>query len=550
MELTVEGLRGILQSTTVELSDKITLFTGPNGSGKSSMLQALQTLVTREKMPVPDLKQKDAALIVNDQTKTAKAALKYEGGTIDIKWPSCKMSGPEFNCSVYAAGWALPVNIPPKHLTAIIGVLPSREDFDAEVAGMEHLDLPADDVWNKIATDGWDNTHAYAVETGKNLKRDWERMAGTSWLPANASNWVPEHWTGKPIEELEQAERTAQKLFEHAMKSQGVSEKERADLQILADDFYKGVPQQKINELNAELNTVNTQLSKAQAALEAIPRAVNPGHAYECWNCKAMGVIKDGALIQAPDVKVATEDAQACKQRIDEQGILIGMLQENRDSITLKLKEARIIADRSEQAHKRVNTLGVDPEPDISADDARAELQLCQQRIQAHKVKIECDETAAALHVNTYLQAVLCPEGLRKIVAGTKLESFNGLLASICEQAEWPLIQLDEFLDVRFNNRPYVLASPGEKFAVNACLQIAIATLDKSELLIIDGVDLLDDVLRYGLITVLDNLQIPSVIGCKFTTEDQAPDLAEHGLGLTYWCGSSTVKPVRAKAVA
>jgi hypothetical protein len=124
------------------------------------------------------------------------------------------------------------------------------------------------------------------------------------------------------------------------------------------------------------------------------------------------------------------------------------------------------------------------------------------------------------------------------------------LLTNICRTAEWPHIILDEYLYIRLDGQPYALLSESEKFLANAALQIAIAQVDGSEIIIVDGIDVLvDRSLRNGLVSVLLGLAVPVIVGCAFNSESEVPDLGDFG-GIAYWCENGTARMMHQKVAA
>lgn len=543
MNLIVEHFLGI-KKAGIKLSDKITLIAGPNGSGKTSMIQALQCLVTGEPIPLPGLKKKDAKALVHNDETSGRALLVSDADTeIGIGWPSCKVGGTKFTCSPYAAGMSLPACIPAKDLTAILGVLPTFQDFESELMLPDQSKV----IWTKIQQSGWDQAHAQAMQTGRDLKREWEKLSGENWGVNQAKGWTPADYIEQTEEELQAALKTAQKLYEHAIKAEAIDEKEKQNLQRIANEYDTVLS--KIKNLTAEISATSVELTKAQGLLQELPKILNQEQAYECWHCKKLGIIQDGRLIEAPDTKQSQDDIDALRGRQMMQNTKIRTLQEKREELNVSLRETKNRLTQCEAARKKLNEVILDAPPAaLSQNDARSEVELCQKRILAYKTKGECDELYELLGYNSIICAVLHPDGLRKQVLAAKLANFNELLAIICETAGWPAVTIDEYLDIRFNQRPYVLLSVGEKFAVNAVLQIALAKMDGSQILIMDGFDVLDSKYRNGLITILDSLPIPTVIGCTFGAESDVPNF--EGLGLTYWCENGGVVQISKELVA
>ena len=546
MQLTVENFRGI-KHASLKLSSGITLIAGQNGSGKTSIIQALQCLVTGETLPISGLKKKDAKALVNDSDKSGRAMLDWctEGET-EIKWPSCKVTGPSFKCSPYAAGFALPATIPAKDLTEILGVLPTKEEFLAEVPTLD-TDL-SEKIWETVTTVGWDNAHSQSITSGRDLKRDWEKLSGENWGVEKAVAWAPVDFVDKSIYELQTGLLSAEKMYHHAIKSEAFDEKEKQELEKLASELDDA--KAKIKGINTMISSNWEELTKAQSLLQELPGILNEQQGYECWKCGTYGVLLNGTLIEAPDTRKTEQDVTAARQRVDEQEKIIEGFKTLHGDLNVSLRLADTKLASCQDAKKKLSMVVLDtPAPGLSSADARAEVELCRRRLHAYKIKQECDEIREALGMNSYISSVLNPDGLRKQVLSAKLASFNELLSVVCEIAEtWPLIELDESLEVRLDDRPYVLLSKGEQFAVNAGLQIALTKLDKSKIVIIDGADILDSKLRSGLFNILENIPIPSVVGCTANSASDLVVLEEPGY--QYWCQDSSIVSLTLEAAS
>lgn len=555
MELTVQNFRGI-SNATMPLHPKMTLIGGQVGAGKTSMIQALQALLTDQAIPIEGMKKKDAKALVRKGAKSGYASLTWknkqseadnqpvqlpESSKAEVYWPKLEKTGDQFLCSPYAAGILTPAKVSPKELTQIIGVLPTKEDFLTEQDMMKTVygisDEQIEKLWSNIQKSGWDVEQSRIEEIGRGLKRDWEKLAGQNWGVNIAKEFKPEHYVDQTPAELDLALKTAEKIYEHTIKSQAIDEKVKEELQKLETKLNDGSVQKLIDISTQELEGVNAELSKAQALMKELPAIVNDQQAYECdkshGGCGMLGVIKDGKLQQAPDPNKAKEDASALRARVAEQGKIIQELQEKRDTIVLSIRECKSLLVRCEDAKKQLNQVVLDaPAPGVSIEDAKAEVELSRKRIAAYKICAECHEIKDLLFGNEFLSGWLSPAGVRRQVLVQKLATFNELLSIICETAGWPEVKLDDDLEIRFNDFPYVLISTGQQFAVNVVLQIAITRLDGSQIIVIDGIQVLGD-LEDGLLNMLANFPIPSVLGYTYKQPNELRQLNDHGK--SYW---------------
>jgi energy-coupling factor transporter ATP-binding protein EcfA2 len=548
-QLEISNFRGI-KDAKIKIHPQLTLVTGNIGAGKSSVLQAMRALATGLSLPIEGLKKKDVAVLIKDShlmnaetvNEKGKISFAWAGGKIEISYPSCKVSGKTIKCSTYAAGFALPTNIPSKDLSKLLGILPTNQDFiDYVVAPMAGPDfnIPVEQIWESIERTGWDETHAKTVGKGQSLKDEWKKLSGQTYYAVQSRDFVPEFYIPDSTHEsLTAALESSQKVYDYAVKSLALGEREREELQNLS--VSQPAIEAKLGELSEKLKAVTSELTQAQNMLDVIPKAVNPQQAYECWSCHKFGTIHKGKLVEAQDPKAAEADAKASRTKVDDQQAVIKSLTDERNLINTQLGEARRDLDKAKDAAKKLNTAVVDAPPTVTPDQARADVELGRKRIDALKVKTECDDIFKMLVVNQYLCEQLGPEGLRKEILGTRLAPFNGLLQDLCTKAGWPVIHLDELLTPRFAGRPFIALSTGQQMTVNALLQVAITKLDQSQMIIIDEFGLLDRPYRNGLLTILLDQNIPAVLGCTYSDRSEVPQISE--FGEAYWCENGEVE--------
>ncbi len=545
MKLHIQDVVKIVKAE-IDIADGITLIAGDNEQGKTSVLMSLASLVTGEAVPFPEVTKKDARFLVNStgNAKSAMATLATKGGTAVVKWPSCKVDAPEKLSSVYAAGLKEPTKIPSHELTKLLGILPTKEQFVAEMDTIalqcEDIGAVVEGVWSKIQSTSWDAAHEQAVARRQSLKQEWARSAGIPWAGDTAAGtWKPEHFVpGKTLEELEGALKSEEKIFEFALKSEALNERERENLQELAAK----VPdlQSKIEESFHRGAEIQDRIVEAQELLKQLPKILNSQKIYHCWSCKAANALKGERLVE-PSIQVPEEEIAAANARYEQQEAAIRELQELRRDEEVNQRTLQAQLAESNNAQKKLTETNLDAVSEASVDDARVNVELCRKQIAAFKAAKECKEIFDSHATCHFLCAVLSPDGLRKIVLGASLEKFNDLLAVICENAEWPLITVDEFLKFYFGGYPYAFLSKGAKYAVNAALQIAFAKLDGSKVLIFDGVDIMGTELRSGLFKILECIPLRSVVGCRYDNISEVPEAFAES---AYWCQGGVVTPV------
>ena len=120
----------------------------------------------------------------------------------------------------------------------------------------------------------------------------------------------------------------------------------------------------------------------------------------------------------------------------------------------------------------------------------------------------------------------------------------------LCDAAEWKDVAVDPAMTLTYGGRPYALLSTSEQYRVRAVLAVAMARLDGSDLVVIDAADVLDGETRSGLFAMLEEAELAALVCMTLTRRGQCPDLAELGLGCSYWIEAGVCDALRTTAGA
>jgi hypothetical protein len=116
------------------------------------------------------------------------------------------------------------------------------------------------------------------------------------------------------------------------------------------------------------------------------------------------------------------------------------------------------------------------------------------------------------------------------------LDGFNRTqLAPLAAAADWSPVTVDPDMAIAYGGRAHALLSTSEQYRVRAVLQLALARLDKSAMVVLDAADVLDGTTRSGLFQMLDQAGLPALVCMTLTRPAHVPDLAAAGLGASYW---------------
>jgi hypothetical protein len=94
------------------------------------------------------------------------------------------------------------------------------------------------------------------------------------------------------------------------------------------------------------------------------------------------------------------------------------------------------------------------------------------------------------------------------------------------------------------------LCSTSEQYRVRAVLQVAMADLDHSAMVVLDAADVLDGPTRSGLFALLVEASMPALVCMTLSRREQVPDLAAAELGASYWIEGGVAQPLHELAEA
>ena len=171
---------------------------------------------------------------------------------------------------------------------------------------------------------------------------------------------------------------------------------------------------------------------------------------------------------------------------------------------------------------------------DGDVDRLRETGKRAEIRLKAFLAKGAADAVHTQIYYNDRAVKILAPEGLRASKLRTRLDDFNSELITLSHVAGWRSATVQPDMTLSYGTRPYPLLSASEQYRVRACLQVAMAKLDKSDIVILDAADILDGAMRRGLIDMLIVAEIPALVCMTVSREDQIPDLRKSGIGHSY----------------
>jgi hypothetical protein len=554
--------------------DPIALVAGPNGAGKTSFAQAIAAVLTGEAL-LRGVSKQIAGVLVRGSQASGAATVQTESGTARVDWPACtrrtERQPPE--ASRFAAGIVSVADLPPAERTrAFAEVLkadPTRDDLAAAIG--EHVELDDEAVtaavWDLIERSGWDGALAARRERGAELKGQWRQITGANYGSRVAASWRRELEDERRTEaELAAVFEAARREHERAVGSSAASAADRQRMTELAG--AQGDRNKALVDAEAAVAAAEAEVAKAREARRALPSGEQSEAEVGCPSCGTMLVVRRGAsLLDPPALELAGTTPKLTAAEVKERRMALATADgqiANREDVLRVAQRARSVADVELQAaiDAGLALAALPPASDHQVDPAatRAALDRAESYNAEVRAKRRADEIADRIAGNEIVLDLLAPDGLRARKLGAVVELFNERLAWLCAAAGWRPLTIDTELELAYGGRRYPLLSASEQFRVRVILQVAMAKLDGSALVLIDAADILDGPGRADLFELLRTAGVPAIVCMTLARREQAPDLAVAGLGRTYWIegpadvaralGAGVTAPIERQAAA
>jgi hypothetical protein len=565
----------------------IALAAGLNNQGKTSLVQAFQAVLTGQALALFGLTKKDADVLVHDGAEKAQVRISAgDDGGVQMEWPECRLislpGDKPPQASVFAAGLSSIATMTKaeeraKALESYLKSTPAREDLAAELGEVfteavgteERASRDLDRLWKRIETDGWDAVHAEQVTRRRDAGRDWEKITGERFGSDKAPRWQPKEWR-LGLEETEEEElarrlQAANTRLEQAIRAEAAGGAEIARLQELARDA--GIRKNGHAAAAALLAAAGAALTKAHAALEAIP-VIPEAATVACphQECKRPILIRQPnratiILEKPPEIPGdRSKQAEAIKamrlQRADAE-IVVEQCQTAKSAATRAFQDADRALEEALQAELALEAAKSKPKSDISVAVAREHQETARNDLALWRKFTEAEKLANLWLLLDRVIKVLAPTGLRQTKLAQAIELFNrSQLAPLCEVARWEPVAITEDLGVTYGGRPFSQLSESWQFRAGVILQVAMALLDGSSMVVIDRIDRMDDDGRNGLFTLLVHVRLPALVTMMARSQKERsqkgriPDLSEKGLGASYWITDGVTQLIAEKAAA
>jgi hypothetical protein len=296
-------------------------------------------------------------------------------------------------------------------------------------------------------------------------------------------------------------------------------------------------------------------LARAQNERAALPSG-NADTGLPCPHCGAFVVVRrvDLTTVRLEMAEMESVTTAELKQRRQAIAAADGTIA----NLTAALRDADRAVDRARvdmqvALDAKVRVEAMPPATSDGGDVATTEAALDQarRRLAAWRQKRDADAIQQKIAGNDLVLDILAPEGLRARKLARVLELFNlAQLGRLSLAGGWSQVTVDAEMALAYGGRPFPLLSTSEQYRVHALLQVAMAHLDGSAMVVIDAADVLDGTTRAGLFAMLQEAGLPALVCLTLTRRDQVPDLEAHELGTSYWLDSGVAQALNPPAEA
>lgn len=556
MKFEVNNFRGCAKAV-IELTPEqpIALVAAPNAGGKSSIAQAIGVVLSGKCLPFEGMTSKDAGSLVKLGNGNGSVYLTGLEGRAKATYPEAKYftEGTPPTSTAVAVQFQSLTNFTQINraaaLQVMLDVLPTEDDLKKALANIEISEPKINETWNQVKKHGWDKAYELNNNTGKELKGRFRQTTNVNWGSDQGAKFLPPNWEsdldGVSVETLEAELTTERAALEDLLKIEAIDEHKSNELL----ERFGGLDKLK-KELEEKRREEERQNSAVQALMQEekkLPRPPAKENEIECSFCGKHGVVKSGKLVavkSVTDEEIAkmNQDLEEMKEKIKEAKIV----EAEAGNAALKL---RLEIDEAVKAHdKYIANSGTKKRDEAAIEKQRTIVSRCEKRLAARKTKLEAESLHNSIMESIRIQDVLHKDGLRAHKLNVKLAEFNEKnIKPLCEAAGYKSINIDEDFRITYDGRIYDLVSKSEQYRVRMILQIAMAQLDNSAVLVFDEADILDREGRSGLMSVIQSIGIPSIICMTMDSVSDVPNLADFGIGQSYWIENDTAEIIPAQ---
>lgn len=547
MRIQVSNFRKI-EDADIDFSN-LAIVAGNNEQGKSSLAQAVTSVITNNGNPF-GLTKAEITKMINKGQEVASAKVETGTGNSHMTWPHLTFTangeaprGSLTSCGAIRIGM-LSSKERGKLIIEALRAEPTEADLQIALNGA----IPDPEIktlWASIKKAGWDAMSMQYLDNAKTLKGQWREVTSETWGVQKAVSWRPlaanEEMLGRQLKEVEEELKVFEVQYKESIASTAVNEAEEKRLQELAG----AVP--KLKEEYLEIVKKQEELQKAIEEIRGkranLPSLGLNEPTHDCPHCQGKLRITSHHNNKS-DIRVekfVEANNPAEKDKLQKERASLDGEEENKKAalseVEKKLNEVKRKGKEGNEAASKLEEMR-----GKKAGKSEREIALYERdykQAQVNLADFKKYHRARDVH-NQIIQAlemgeILSSEGLRKKKLGEILSSFSSnIIAPLTEAFGLSkTVTISPDLTIFYGEHDYRFLSESAKFRVDTILQVAISKVEKADLMVIDGADIIVGKDRGGLVSMVLNSGIPTLILMSLKEEASLPKLGT--AGRTYW---------------
>ena len=398
---------------------------------------------------------------------------------------------------------------------------PPDEVLDALRAELAAREMPAerlDGVVEYVRRLGWRDAETQYRERCRDAKRTWAVVTGTGYGGKKAADWWPPGWrpdwddlteadAESALEAARDASTSLQRVAAVTEAELDAAEVAREALPGLEDALAKsqaaarearaknGAAQSEIRRLDGEADVARR---KSQEAVDAVV-------ARPCPVCRAPLVTGRHGGLMVVDLDKAESAGGKAGQRVDtlakslKAARATGRLTEPAMTAATQAEGAAKQALETARTAAAVEGKVDDGKREAAVSTAEAAVTTAREAVESVRRRDAATNAQASVLAYGRIATALGASGVRARMLDAGLARLNAGLASLASVTGWGLVEVADTGEVTYAGRAVALCSESERWRAQACVQLTLAALTGSRLVVLDRADLLDGANRERL---------------------------------------------------
>ena len=533
---------GVVAGEVAVEAGEITEVSGMNASGKTSVAVCAQAVLAHDMNPLGVPATRRSAYGHTRGLEDPAVALSEPGVERTVWHPLAGKltTSSEALCSPAAVGLV--------DFTARLGkskwiaalheaLLPSLDEM---------IDIVAERLAGKVDPDdmdaaveilrqrGWDGAAAVYGDRARGAKTEWSRATARNYGSAVAVDWRPEGWHAdldsrtveEAVERLAEA-RDALAGVQQVVALSAAEDERRAEALMRVPSLEKALAGEKARLKEVEDRIIAVNVAGAGDRLRGISERarIQQGHldmlvkierdagdeAQSCPHCGGGLTVTAIGNIEVFDAAKEERRREAAEDEIEEAGDELEKLLAERDEVQELLaerrrEEAEFQDERSErlrtvgaieqelkQKRREAALVGTAADP-VATGDAEAAVNAAERDVEMLTVKRDADRLQASVVRWGRIAEQFGSQGVRAGLLMERLTRLNAGLAVLSDTADWPRVSFDgDNGGATWGDRPVSACSESEQWRAQAMIQLTLAAIQGSPVVVLDRADVLDD---------------------------------------------------------